>query len=173
MTFEVVWIYYDRALNNLIMSYTIWKTKTLRIKCNNFHFLKLQQIKMNYIGNAKGPIFLGAKPTSDEFCHKFGRKLWFLKFFNMLSESGTFAWQVPSYWLIWKLPNFAIEHKNSFSGRQRIKIPKKISNCYSTISQLIKRKLQYIVNKILLPLNVMLHRQWNKRSLHVHAPIIN
>ena len=23
MTFEVIWIYYDRALNNMIMSYTI------------------------------------------------------------------------------------------------------------------------------------------------------
>ena len=23
MTFEVIWIYYDRAINNLIMSYTI------------------------------------------------------------------------------------------------------------------------------------------------------
>ena len=42
---------------------------------------------MNYIGNTKGRIFLGVKPTSGEFCHKFGRKLWFLKIFNMLSES--------------------------------------------------------------------------------------
>ena len=42
---------------------------------------------MNYIGNAKGWNFLGAKPTSDEFCHKFERKLWFLKFFDMLSGS--------------------------------------------------------------------------------------
>ena len=42
---------------------------------------------MNYIGNAQGRHFLEAKPTSDEFCHKFGRKLWFLKFFDMLSES--------------------------------------------------------------------------------------
>ena len=41
---------------------------------------------MNYVGNAKGRDFLGAKPTSDEFCHSFGRKLWFLKFFDMLSE---------------------------------------------------------------------------------------
>ena len=67
---------------------------------------------MNYIGNTKGWNFLGAKPTSDEFCRKFGRKLWFLKFFYMLS--GTFAWQVLSYWLIWKLPNFATEHENIF-----------------------------------------------------------
>ena len=37
--------------------------------------------------NAKCRNFLGVKPTSDEFCHKFGRKLWFLKFFDMLSES--------------------------------------------------------------------------------------
>ena len=42
---------------------------------------------MNYIGNAKGLNFLGAKHTSDEFCHKFRHKLWFLKIFNMLSES--------------------------------------------------------------------------------------
>ena len=41
---------------------------------------------MNYIGNAKGWNILGAKPTSDEFFHKFGRKLWFLKIFDMLSE---------------------------------------------------------------------------------------
>ena len=86
-TFEVIWIYYERARNNLARSYTIWKTKTRRTKCDSFHFLKLQQIKMNYIGNAKGRKILEAKPTSDEFCHKFGRKLWFSKFFNMLSES--------------------------------------------------------------------------------------
>ena len=30
---------------------------------------------MNYIGNAKGRNFLGAKPTSDEFCHKFGMQV--------------------------------------------------------------------------------------------------
>ena len=42
---------------------------------------------MNYIGNAKGQNVLEAKLTSDEFCHKFGRKLWFLKFFSMFSES--------------------------------------------------------------------------------------
>ena len=52
-TFEVIWIYYDRARSNLTMSFTISKTKTRRIKCNSFHFLKLQQIKMNYIGNTK------------------------------------------------------------------------------------------------------------------------
>ena len=87
MIFEVIWIYYDHALNNLSISYTTWKTKTQRIKCSSFHFLKLQQIRMNYITNAKGWNFLGAKPTSDEFCHKFGRKLWFFKFFDMLSGS--------------------------------------------------------------------------------------
>ena len=37
-----------------------------------------------------------------------------------------------------------------------------INYCYSTITQLIKRKLQYIVIKILVPLNVMLDGQWNK-----------
>ena len=42
---------------------------------------------MNYIGNAKGQKFLEAKPTSDEFCHEFGRELWFFNFFNMLSEA--------------------------------------------------------------------------------------
>ena len=87
MTFEIIWIYYDRALNNLIMSFTIWKTKTRQIRCNSFHFLKLQQIKMYYTRNAKGRNFLEAKPTSDEFCQKFGSKLWFFKFFDMLSES--------------------------------------------------------------------------------------
>ena len=42
---------------------------------------------MNYIGNAIGRHFVEANPTYDEFCHKFGHKLWFLKFFDMLSES--------------------------------------------------------------------------------------
>ena len=59
-TFEVIWIYYDRALNNLIMSYTIWKTKTRRMKCKSFHYLKFRQIKMYYIGNAKSRNFIGA-----------------------------------------------------------------------------------------------------------------
>ena len=49
---------------------------------------------------------------------------------------------------------------------------KKVNYCYSTNTQLIKRKLQYIVIKILLPLNVMLYRKWNKRSLHIHVPVI-
>ena len=81
---------------------------------------------MDYIGNAKGRNVSEAKPTSDEFCHKIGRKLCFLIFLICCQNlSGTFAWQVMSYWLIWKLPNFAIEHEGSFSGRQRIKIPKK------------------------------------------------
>ena len=97
---------------------------------------------MNYIGNAKGRSILEAKPTSDESCHKFGRKLWFFNFLICCQNPlGTFAWQILSNWLIWKLSNFAIEHENSFSGSQRIKIPKKINFCYSTITQLIKRKL--------------------------------
>ena len=45
--------------------------------------------------------------------------------------------------------------------------------CYSAITQLIKRKLQYIVIKILLILHAMLYKQWNKRSLHIYVPIIN
>ena len=70
---------------------------------------------MNYIGNAKGRNFLHVKPTSDEFCHKFGRKLWFLNFLICCqNQLGTFAWQILSYWLIWKLLNFAIEHENGF-----------------------------------------------------------
>ena len=36
---------------------------------------------------------------------------------------------------------------------------KEINYCYSAITQLIKRKLQYIVIKILLILNVMLYKQ--------------
>ena len=76
-------------------------------------FLKRQQIKTDYIGNARGRNLLGAKPTSDEFCHKIGRKLWF---FLICCDKN----------------------------------PEKINYCYSSITQLIKRKWQYIVIKILL-----------------------
>ena len=49
----------------------------------------------------------------------------FEKFFICCQNPlGTFAWQVLSYWLIWKLPNFATEHENSFSSRHWIKILK-------------------------------------------------
>ena len=48
-----------------------------------------------------------------------------------------------------------------------------MSYCYSAITQLIKRKLQYIVIKILLILHAMLYKQWNKRSLHIYVPIMN
>ena len=175
MIFEVVWIYYDLALNNLIMSYTIWKTKTLQIKCNSFHFLKLQQIKMNYIGNAKGRnLFWGAKPTSDEFCHKFGRKLWFLKCFDMLSESvRDICMTSPELLANLEITEFCNWTRKQFFWQTTDKNSEIINYCYSTITQLIKCKLQYIVIKILLPLNVMLYRQWNKRSLHIHVPIIH
>ena len=174
MTFEVIWIYYDRELNNLIMSYTIWKTKTRRIKCNSFHFLKLQQIKMNYIGNAKGRNFLGAKPTSDEFCHKFGRKLWFLKFFDMLSESvRDICMTSPELLANLEIAEFCDWTRKQFFCQTMDKNFGKINYCYSAITHLIKRKLQYIVIKILLILNIMLYKQWDKRSLHIHVPIIN
>ena len=176
MTFDVVWIYYDRALNDLIMSCTIWKTKTLWIKCNNFHFLKQtnKQIKMNYIGNSKGRIFLGAKPTSDKFCHKFGHKLWFLKIFNMLSESvRDICMTSPELLVNLEIAEFCDWTLKQFFWQSANKNSEKINYCYSPITQLIKRKLQYIVIKILLPLNGMLYRQWNKRSLHIHVPIIN
>ena len=174
MTFEVIWIYYDRAINNLITSYTIWKTKTRRIKCRSFHFLKIQQIKMNYIGNAKGRNFLGAKPTSDEFCHKFGRKLWFLKFFDMLSESlRDICMTSPELLANLEIAEFCDWTRKQFFWQTTDKNFEKINYCYSAITQLIKRKLQYIVIKILLILNVMLYKQWNKRSLHIYVPIIN
>ena len=156
------------------MSYTIWKTKTRRIKCNSFHFLKLQQIKMNYIGNTKGRNFLEAKPTSDEFCHKFGRKLWLLKFFDMLSESvRDICMTNPELLANLEIVEFCDWTQIQFFWQTTDKNSKKIYFCYSTITQLIKRKLQYIVNEILLPLNVMFYRQWNKRSLHIHVPIMN
>ena len=155
----------------------IWpcrKTKTRRIKCDSFHFLKLQQIKVNYIGNAKGRNFLEAKPTSDEFCHKFGRKLWFLKFINMLSESiRDICMTNPELLANLEIVKFCDWTWKQFFWQTTDKNSEKINFCYSTITQLIKRKLQYIVNKILLPLNVMFYRQWNKRSLHIYVPIIN
>ena len=44
---------------------------------------------MNYIRSNKGQNFGGTKPTSEEFCHKFGNKMYFFFnfFFDMLSES--------------------------------------------------------------------------------------
>ena len=156
------------------MSYTIWKTKTRRIKCSSFHFLKIQQFKMNYIGNAKGRNFLGAKPTSDEFCHKFGRKLWFLKFFDMLSESVRDICMIsPELLANLEIAEFCDWTRKQFFWQTTDKNFEKINYCYSAITQLIKRKLQYIVIKILLILNVMLYKQWNKRSLHIYVPIIN
>ena len=129
---------------------------------------------MNYIGNAKGRNFLGAKPTSDEFCHKFRRKLWFLKFFDMLSESvRDICMTSPELLANLEITEFCDWTRKQFFWQTTDKNSEKINYCYSTITQLIKRKLQYIVIKILLPLNVMLYRQWNKRSLHIHVPIIN
>ena len=129
---------------------------------------------MNCIGNAKGRNFLEAKPTSDEFCHKFGRKLWFLKFFNMLSESvRDICMTNPELLANLEIVEFGDWTRKQLFWQTTDKNPEKINFCYSTITQLIKRKLQYIVNKILLPLNVMFYRQWNKRSLHIYVPIIN
>ena len=129
---------------------------------------------MNYIGNAKGRNFLEAKPTSDEFCHKFGRKLWFLKFFNMLSESvRDICMTNPELLANLEIVEFCDWTRKQFFWQTTDKNSEKINFCYSTITQLIKRKLQYIVNKILLPLNVMFYGQWNKRSLHIYVPIIN
>ena len=72
---------------------------------------------MNDIGNAKGRNVLGVNPTSDGFCHKFGRKLWFLKLFDMLSESvRDNCMTSPGL-----LANLEIDE---FSGRQQIKIPR-------------------------------------------------
>ena len=106
---------------------------------------------MDYIGNAKGRNVLEAKPTSDGFCHKIGRKLWFLKFFNMLSESIRDIC-MTSHEL---LANLEIAEFCDWTGRQFFwqttdKNSKQINYCYSTITQLIKHKLQYIVIKILL-----------------------
>ena len=70
---------------------------------------------MNYIGNAKGRNLLGVEPTSDEFCHKFGRKLWFLNLFDMMSESVRDIGMTSPEWLAnLETDEFAIEHENSF-----------------------------------------------------------
>ena len=63
--------------------------------------------------------------------------------------------------------------RKQFFWQTTDKNSEKLNISYKTITQLIKRKLQYIVNKILLPLNVMFCRQYNKRSLHIYVPIIN
>ena len=174
MTFEVIRIYDDHVPNNLIMLYMIWKTKTRQIKCNSFHFLKLQQIKINYIGNANGWNFLGAKPTSDVFCHKFGRKLWFLKFFYMLSESvRDISMTSPELLPNLEIAEFCDWKRKQFFWQTTVKNFEKINYCYTAITQLMKRKLRYIVIKTLLILNVMLYKQWYKCSLHIYVPIIN
>ena len=112
---------------------------------------------MNYIWNAKGRNFLGVKPTSNEFCHKFGRKLWFLNFFNMLSESvRDICMTSPELLANLEIDEFCDWTGNRFFWQTTDKNSENINYCYSTITQLIKRKLQYIVIKILLPLNEML-----------------
>ena len=111
---------------------------------------------MNYIGNAKGRNCLEAKPTSDEFCHNVGRKLWFFNFFNMLSESvRDICTTNPELLANLEIVEFCEWTRKQFFWQTTDKNSKKINFCYSTITQLIKRKLQYIVNKIPLPLNVM------------------
>ena len=129
---------------------------------------------MSYIRNAKGRIFLGVKPTSSEFCHKFRRKWWFLIFFNMLSESvRDICMKSPELLANLEIDEFSDWTRKQFFWQTTDKNSENINYCYSTITQLIKRKLQYIVIKLLLPLNVMLYRQWNKHHLHIYVPIIN
>ena len=128
---------------------------------------------MNYIGNAKGWNFLRAKPTSDEFCHKFGRKLWFLKKIYMLSESvRDICMTSPELLANLEIDEFCDWTRKQFFWQTTDKNSKNIYYCYSTITQLIKRKLQYAVIEILLPLNVVLYIQWNQRHLHINVPTI-
>ena len=103
---------------------------------------------MNYTGNVKGRIFLGAKPTSDEFYHKFGRNLWFLKFFNMLFESvGDICMTSPELLANLEIVEFCYWTRKQFFWQTTDKIQKKVDYCYSTITQLIKRIFQYILGE--------------------------
>ena len=90
---------------------------------------------MNYIGNAKGRMILEAKPTSDEFCHKFGRKLWFSKFFNMLSESvRDICMTNPELLAILKIVEFRDWTRKQFFWQIMDKHSEKMNFCYSTIT---------------------------------------
>ena len=111
---------------------------------------------MNDIGNAKGRNFWGVKPTSGEFCHKFGRTLWFFKFYIMLSETvRDICKSSPELLANLEIDEFCDWTRKRFFWQTTDKYSENINYCYSTIIQLIKRKLQYIVIKLLVPLNVM------------------
>ena len=69
MTFEIIWICYDRARNIFFMPYTIWKTKTRWTKCNSPHKMKLSFFT-GRIGRPEGRNIFKFQPTHDEFCHK-------------------------------------------------------------------------------------------------------
>ena len=96
---------------------------------------------MNYIGNAKGLNFLEAKPMKpDEFCHKFGRKLWFLNFFYMLSESvRDICMTNPELLANLEIVKVCDWTRKHFFWQTTDKNSEKINFCYSTITQLIKR----------------------------------
>ena len=94
---------------------------------------------MNYIGNTKGRSFLGVKPTSDEFCHKFGRKLWFLTFFDMLSESvRDICMTSPGLLANLEINEFCDWTRKQFFWQITDKNSENINYSYLTITQLIK-----------------------------------
>ena len=92
----------------------------------------------------------------------------------MLSESvRDICMTSPELLANLEIAEFCYWTRKQFFWQSTDKIFEKINYCYSAITQLIQRKLQYIVIKILRILNVMLYKQWNKRSLHIYVPIIN
>ena len=70
ITFEVIWIHNSRASYNLIMPYTLWKTKTRQTKSNSSHWMKFDLLFMGLIRSCEDRTFIGAQPTSNEFTHK-------------------------------------------------------------------------------------------------------
>ena len=161
MTFEIIWICYDRARN---MPYTIWKTKTRWTKCNSRHKMKLS-LFTGRIGRPEGRNIFKSQPTHDEFCHK-KNTLWLLRFF----------WYVVGNHL------GPMHNKSLRTGRSR-----KCRNLRSNtkvnffcdrlffswmkwspiISQQNKPKLQNVLQKAPCSLNEMSYDVWDQCSLHI------
>ena len=146
MTFEVIWICYDRVWNNLFRPYKIWKTKTQWIKCNSPHSMKVNSLFTGRIGRPEGRKFFGSQPTHNE------KKWWLLRFFKNVVGNPLGSMHKKS--LITgrsgKFRNLRSNTKVIFLWRSIFSHNQMVAN-QSIISQQIKRNLQNISRKFNVP----------------------
>ena len=111
---------------------------------------------MDYIGNARGRFFR-SQTHLRRILSQNGAQVVILKFFDMLSESVRgICMTSPELLANLEIAEFCDWTRKQFSCLTTDQDIEKINYCYSTVTQLIKRKLQFIVIKIPLYLNVLL-----------------